>query len=178
MELNLWPNERKTAIGYQGRERFEVDYTPSAALQGFKGHIKIEDARLGGYNAFLEAVQKRDAGMGSLRSALERDPDVKNVEQELRRIDSESIEKFAGAAFEALGGEDPRQAIKVAVEVNRIIQSGKSKFEAIQEVVAAGLLEPPPQEAPTVPPGLEALMGGGGAEELPVSASLSEARGF
>ena len=180
MELNLWPNERKNITGYKGRERYEIEYTPSAALQGFKGQVKIEDARMGGYNAFLEAVQKKDAGMASLRTVLEKDPDIRNVEEELNRIDSESVEKFVNAAFEALGGTDPLTAIKASAEVKKRIDSGKSKFDAIQEVIAAGLLEPPaPPDAmaggmPPIPP---ELMGALGGEEMPTD-SLTAARGF
>lgn len=175
IELNLWPNERKTVVGYRGRERFEVDYTPSAALQGFKGHIKIEEPRMGGYNAFLEAVQKKDAGMASLRDVLERDPDVRDVEQTIRRIESESVDTFVNAAFEALGGVDPLTAIKASAEIKRQIDQGKTKFEAIQEVINSGMLEPPqPQpDMAQLPPELT-----GGMPEASPMDSLTGARGF
>lgn len=181
MELNLWPNERKTIRGKQGKQSFEIDYTPSAALQGFKGHIKIEEARSGGYNAFLEAVQKKDAGLIDVRSVLEKDPDVDNVEDVLRRIGADSTEKFIEAGFEALGGQDPLLAIRAASEVLRKINDGKTKAEAIQEVIEEGMLEPPtPPEVPGaeglppgMPPELAALLGGGGGlPELPPAGVL------
>lgn len=166
MELNLWPNERKTVRGRNGKTSFEIDYTPSAALQGFKGHIKIEDARLGGYNAFLEALQKHEAGMIDLDTVLERDPDIRDVKATKRRIEKEQTEKFANAAFEALASQDPLLAIRAANEVMKRIDTGKSRSQAIQEVIDEGLLEPPaPPEAEMaqaggIPPELAAMMGG------------------
>lgn len=156
MEMNLWPNERKKAFGRKGRSSFEVDYTPSVALSGFKGKVRLEEPRMGGYNAFLEAVQKKDAGMASLRSVIEKDPDVRDVEGEIRRIESESVDKFVSAAFEALGSQDPMTAIRAAVEVNKRIANGKSKAEAIQEIMEKGILAPPQPEPPPVP---EEMMG-------------------
>lgn len=182
-ELNLWPNERKTSHGRNGRQSYETDYTPSAALEGYKGRVKIEEPRLGGYNAFLEAVQKRDAGLLDLRSTLEKDPDVRDVEETIRRIDSEATEKFIAAGFEALGGQDPLLAIKAATRVNELIGKGSSKAEAIAKVIEEGMLEPPaPPEmadpmAGGLPPGMAEMLGGGMGEEMPVP-SLAEARGF
>lgn len=184
MEINLWPNDRRTARGRAIRQTFEIDYTPSVALAGYKGHVRIEDARPGGYNAFLESVQKRDAGMASLRDVLERDPDVRDVEATIRRIDSDATEKFMQAAFEALGGQDPLRAIDLTAELLKRIQGGKSKTEAIQDMKQEGLLAPPAPEVPEglpagaggLPPELQGLLGGGAPEEAPVG--LAQARGF
>jgi len=181
MELNLWPNERKTASGTKGKHSFEVEYTPSSALQGYRGKVKIEDARPDGYNAFLEAVQKKDAGLTSLRAVLEADPDVRDVEERINQIESESVEAFVNAAFEGLGAADPLTAIKAASKIKELIDSGKSKFEAIQEVINQGMLEPPaPEMEPGMgggmPPELAALMGGGMPPGAPPS--LEMARGF
>lgn len=180
MELNLWPNERKTSYGRNGRQSFEVEYTPSSALEGYLGRVKIEEPRLGGYNAFLEAVQKKDAGMLDLRSTLEKDPDIRDVEQVIRRIDSENNEKFAQAAFEALGGQDPLLAIRASAEIDKHIASGKSRFEAIQAVIESGLLEPPaPPEMPAGDP-MAALAALGGGQEMPAlpPGGLASARGY
>lgn len=180
MELNLWPNDKKTIVGKAGKANFEVDYIPNTALKGFKGRVRIEDARPGGYNAFLEAVQKHDAGMASLRDLLEADPDTGNVEETIRRIETEQTSGFLKAAFEGLGSSDPLQGMKLAAELLNRIQSGKSRDEAIQDMLAAGLLEPPapePEMGGALPPEVAAMLGGGG-EEMGAIPSLAEARGF
>lgn len=179
IELNLWPNERKTATGTKGRQAFEVEYTPSALLQDYKGYVRIEDARPGGYNAFIEATQKKDAQLMSAQTVMEQDPDVRDVEEERRRMALERNEDFVRAGFEALGSKDPLMAIKVAVAVNQLISSGKSEAEARQMVVEQGLLEPPPETEmalPELPPGLPAELAGAFAEGPPPS--LPAARGF
>lgn len=179
-ELNLWPNDKKTTYGRNGRQTYETDYTPASALEGFRGRVKIEEPRLGGYNAFLEAVQKRDAGMLDLRSTLEKDPDVRDVEQTIRRIDAEATEKFIQAAFEGAGAQNPLLAAKAGSKILDLINSGKSKAEAIKEVIESGMLEPPAPDPAVAPPGmppeLAAVMGGGGMETPPPS--LADARGF
>lgn len=185
IELNLWPNERKTARGRSGKSNFEIEYTPSAALQGYKGHVRIEDARPGGYNAFLEAVQKKDARMASLRDVLEADPDTRDVEATIQRIEQEDTEKFLQAGFEALGGQDPLMAIRASAELLKRQRNGKSKAEAIEEMTAEGFFEPPAPEEGATPqllPELMAAMGGAppGMEEtaaLPPG-GLTGARGF
>lgn len=175
MELNLWGNERKSASGRKGRDGFDIDYTPSVALRGFQGKVSIEDPRAGGYQAFLEALQKKDAGMTSLRAVLEADPDTRDVEARLREIQMEETDKFIEAGFQALGGQDPVLAIKAASEVNRLISEGKTKAQAIQEVIDKGMLTPPQPELPAgAPPELAALMGGGPAGVPP---SLESIRG-
>lgn len=179
MEMKLWPNDKKTISARNGKQNFEVTYTPSSALGDYVGHVSIEDARPGGYNAFLEAVQKKDAGMASLRDLLEADPDTRDVENTIRRIEAEQTEKFIGAGFEALGGQDPLMAIRASAEVLKRINNGKSKSEAILEVIAEGMLEPPAPEAMEaggMPPELAAMMGGGDMGMTPPS--LAEARGL
>lgn len=177
MEQNLWPNERKTAQGTRSKQTFEVDYIPSVHLEGYLGRIKIEPGMgLGGYQAKLDLMQHEQGGYISKQTLREMHPDIKNVQEETRRIEREQVEAFANAAFEALAASDPLTALKADFELMKQIQSGKSKFEAIQEVINKGLLEPPQQEMPgmpQLPPGLP------GSPELPgPPPSLPAARGF
>jgi hypothetical protein len=179
MELNLWPNDRKLTRGRSGKQNFEIEYTPSAALQGYKGHIRIEDARPGGYNAFLEAVQKKDAGMASLRDILEADPDTRDVEATIKRIEAQDTERFIQAAFEGLGGQDPLMAIRASAELLGRINNGKSRAEAITAMLEEGFFDPPaPEEQMGPPPELMAALGGGAPELGPGQPSLTAARGF
>lgn len=181
MELNLWPNERKTVTAKYGKRTTEVEYTPSTALAGYKGRVRVEDARPGGYNAFLEAVQKKDAGMASLQDVLERDPEVRDVQQTMRRIEQERNGEFAQSAFEALGGQDPLLAIRAAAEIDKRISSGQTRQKAIQDMAAEGFFDPPaPPDAmaggmPPIPP---ELMGMPGGEEMGLPGGLAGARGF
>lgn len=188
IETNLWPNERKTVTARKGKKTFEVDYTPSATFSGFKGHMKIEDARTGGYNAFLEAVQKKDAGMASLRDVLEADPNTGDVEATIRRIHGDQAGDFLKAAFEGAGSSDPLMGIKLSAELIKRLGEGKSRDEAIQDMLAEGLLEPPAPEAPPgmedgalppggLPPELAGLFGGAPPAGLTAVPSLNEALG-
>ena len=183
MELNLWPNEKKTIRGRNGKQTFEVDYTPSAALQGYRGHVRIEDARPGGYNAKLEAIQSHDAGLAPLIDVLEADPDVKNVQLTLRRLEAEQTGKFLQAAFEGMAAQDPIQAARLSIELLKRIRSGVSRDEAIASMAEEGMLEPPPPPPEEMmpggggglPPELAAMMGGGDMPALPPPADVARA---
>lgn len=180
MEINLWPNDRKTATGKRGKSSFETEYIPSVHLAGYEDRIKIEPGLgLGGYQAVLDYEQRYGAGLMSRRTFMEQVPDIRDAEEEIRRIESEEIEKSNSVAFEALAGVDPMTAIRANAEIKRLIdEDGISKFEAIRRVIESGLLQPPAPEAPPgVPPDLAALVGGGAPEALPPP-SLAAARGF
>ena len=180
MEMNLWPNEKKKAVGIKGKTPFEIDYTPITALRDYPGRIKIEQGfGLGGYQQTLDGMQRVQMGGMSLQTFMEMTPDIRDVGSEMRKIEAEQLSKFADAAFEASAASDPKTALKALAAIKERVDKGMSKFDAIQEVINAGLMDPPPApEAPMpgMPPELAAMMGGavGGATAPP----LSEARGF
>ena len=164
LEMNLWPNERKKAYGARnrGKEMFEVEYTPSAHLEGFRSRIKIEPGfGLGGYQATLEGLQKQQSGAISMRTLRELDPSIRDAEMETRRVEAESVERIADALIEARG---PSLSLAGVAKWKRYIDEGMSKFDALQKVSDEGLLEPQPDPAaapPGIPPEMAALMGGG-----------------
>lgn len=180
MEMNCWPNERKKAIGTKGKTPFEIDYTPITALRDYLGRIKIESGfGLGGYQQTLDGMQRVQMGGMSMQTFMEMTPDIRDVGGEMRKIEAEQLSKFADAAFEAAAAQDPKSALRALAEIKTRVDGGMAKFDAIQEVIQAGLLDPPqpdPAAAGGVPPELAALMGGAPPEMAPPS--LTEARGF
>lgn len=182
MEMNCWPNEKKKAIGTKGKTPFEIDYTPITALRDYLGRIKIEQGfGLGGYQQTLDGMQRVQMGSMSLQTFMEMTPDIRDVDVEIRKIESEQLSKFADAAFEASAASDPKTALKALSEIKSRVDKGMSKFDAIQEVIAAGLMDPPAPEAPPgmggLPPEIAAAMGGMSEGGLPPGMSLSEAVG-
>ena len=157
MERNLWPNERKTIQGKKGRASFEVDYVPGVHLDGYEGRVKIEPGfGLGGIQQSIEAIQKNGAGMLSKRTAIEYDPGVADVDEEMRRIQSEEMGEVLTGIMAAKGPELSITAVAAVIEK---INKGMDKVAAIREVSEEGLFDPPAPEPemPGLPPGLPAL---------------------
>lgn len=172
MERNLWPNEKKTVRGKTGRSAFEIDYVPSVHLDGFDGRVKIEFGfGLGGIQQSIEAIQKNGAGMLSKRTAIEYDMGVRDVDAEMRRIESEEMGEVLTQVMAAKG---ELLSLSALAAIIKKIESGKTKVEAITEAEEEGLFDPPPVEDPMMamaggapppgglPPELAAMMGGGG----------------
>jgi hypothetical protein len=181
MEINLWPLLEKTVRGKKTKEYYEVSYRPIVDLTDYKARIRVEhDGELGGYQGSLDRQQKMTSGSLSRLTAMERDPDVRDVQQELRRIEIEDVSRLLDQVIAAKG-----ETLTVAglIRVQELISEGKTKQEAYRQAESEGVLEPPPPpvEAP-VPGGpapediMSMLGGGGGAEEPPID--LATARGY
>ena len=181
MEIKLWPNEERTLRGKRAKEYFEVSYRPITDLVDYKARIRVEhDGELGGYQGSLDRQQKMTSGMLSKRSAMERDPDVRDVGEEWRQIETEQLDALIDQVIAAKG---PELSVSGLLRVRALIGEGKTKAEAFQQVDEEGGFAPPPApEMPAEDPmaALAALGGGGmGGEDMPVlPGGLAGARGF
>lgn len=178
MEINLWPLDKKTVRGKKGKEYHEVSYRPITDLAEYKARIRVEhDGELGGYQGSLDRQQKFTTGFMSRQTAMERDPDVRDVQSELHRIETESVDKLWDQVIAAKGPELNDAGVARWLE---IMGEGKSKLEAYRQAQEEGAFTPPaPPESPGAPAGglppelMEAMAG----EGMPAP-SLAEARGF
>ena len=181
MELNLWPLDKKTVRGKKGKGFYEVSYRPVTDLADYRARIRVEhDGELGGYQGSLDRQQKHTTGFMSRVTAMEKDPDVRDVQGEIHRIEMESVEKLLDQVIAAKGPELSDAGMARWLE---LMGEGKSKLEAYQQAQKEGAFAPP--APPPAPPGME-MPGGmppelaglmGGAPEGPMP-SLTEARGF
>lgn len=176
MEINLWPLEEKSVSGKRSKEYYEVSYRPIVDLDAYKARIRVEhDGELGGYQGSLDRQQKMTSGMLSKRSAMERDPDVKNVAEEWGQIETEQVDALIDQVIAAKG---PELSVGGLIRVRALIADGKTKAEAYEQVEKEGwFTPPPPPEMPAVPPDVMAQLGGQPAQPALPPGGLAEALG-
>lgn len=179
MDVNLWGNVRKQASGQNAREAFEVSYTPTVDLRGREFNWKVEPGiGLGGYQGKLEVLQELGAEQISEETALEQRDDIYEVEEELRRIESDRMKKLIrlqlGTAAQAQPGMPGSLQPGALAELLDRIEKGERLQQAMAEMDKALRLYvpmPPPQ------PDLSALAGAGG-ETAPVGPGSGNASAF
>lgn len=156
MEINLWPNEEKSVKGKRSKEYFEVNYRPITDLANYQARLRVEhDSELGGYQGSLDRQQKMTSGLLSKRTAMERDPDVRDVGEEWRQIESESLDSLIDQVIASKG---PELSVSGLIRVQQLVRDGMSKADAYAQVEKEGAFTPP---APAVDP-MAAAGGGGG----------------
>lgn len=179
MEINLWPLEKKSVRGKKGKGYYEVNYRPMTDLAEYKARIRVEhDGELGGYQGSLDRQQKVTSGLMPKRLAMEKDPDIRDVEARWQEMQMEQVDSLWDQTVAAQGPLLNPSGVARWLE---LMGEGKTKIEAYRQAEQEGAFTPPapPPEAAAAPPGtpdLAALMGGGGEEPVPMP--LAEARGF
>lgn len=180
MEINLWPLDKKSVRGKKNKGFYEVSYRPMTDLAEYKARIRVEhDGELGGYQGSLDRQQKMTSKMMSRLTAMEKDPDIRDVQAELLRIEKQEVDELWSQVVAAQGEALNPSGVARWLE---LMGEGKSKIEAYRQAETEGAFTPPPPPEPPMggaPPGMEdmaALMGGGGAPPMP-GTSMADALG-
>lgn len=167
MDINLWPNVKKEAVGFSSGTPFRVSYRPANALKGYEHAVRIKrSASVGGYQGEVMRMQKKGAGLMTLRHFLEEDEAI----EEPARYETElAIEKLTDIQY-ALFTQKAKGNVLRSDAIPKIIKLMQTKemswLEAAEELDKRGELDvPPPEEvAPeqtAIPPEIAMLMGGG-----------------
>lgn len=170
IDVRLWGDLQKRATGHRKNAAFSVTYRPNVDLRGHENDFRVEPGiGLAGYLGQLEIMQRVGAEMLSEDTALEQMPDIRNPQEEKRRIQGMRVEKlmFADLAGKAqMGLLIPGALAEIR---RRVLASGEDLFDVIESMEREGRLyvAPPPAApevagaapGPEVPP-IELLRGG------------------
>ena len=166
MDIALWGNMSKKAVGTRRNSAFRVNYVPSVHLRGREEDFRIEPGLgLGGYQGTLEIMQLVATELVSEDTALEQLEDVREPQEEKRRIQAMRTEKliFADLAAKAQSGLLMPGALG---EAKRRVLGGEDLFDVIDEMEKAGRLTAPQQPMMPGMPGAPPMPGGGGGEPI------------
>lgn len=174
MDVNVWGNMEKKAVGKRRNAAFRVNYVPSVHLREREEDFRVEPGLgLGGYQGTLEIMQLVSTEMLSEDTALEQLESVREPQEEKRRIQSDRLGKviFADLAAKAQQGILMPGALS---EIRRRVLAGEDLFEVLNAMEKAGMLT-----APQMPmmPGMEGMGGAPAAPGAPPIMPSMEALG-
>lgn len=169
MDINLWGNQKKSIYGdkpqrTKGQRSYDVTYIPNVDVRPFVTDIKVERGiGLGGYQGFLEGLQRLGAKVISRKTFFEQFSDYKDPVNEERRVQLDQLEEVM---WQKLIAQDQSGQLRMTAfaDIKKGVEDGKNIFDVVQELDKKGnLMAPPPEEmtgAPAGMPDLSSMLGG------------------
>jgi hypothetical protein len=152
MDVRLWGNVQKRATGRRKNAAFSVTYRPNVDLRGREDDFRVEaGVGLAGYLGKLEIMQLVGAEMMSEDTALEQLPDIRDPQEEKRRIQGMRVEKLMFADLAGKAGMGALVPGALAEIRRRVLRGGEDLFDVIEQLEREGRLYAVPQQAPGAP---------------------------
>lgn len=189
MDLNLWGDVSKRAVGTRKNARYNVPYRPRTILKGHESDFELNPGvGLAGYQGTLEIMQLVGAELMPEDDAFEQLESVKEPQATKRRIQADRMEKLIwatlGAKAQAPPGTPGGLKAGAMAKIRKETEGGKDLFDVIAELEASGELyesmaPPAPPGGPMGPGGPGAPPGGGGLDpNAPGAAGTGSAASF
>ena len=154
MDVNIWPNLKKTARGEKRAQAFITDYVPAVHLRGREDSFELEPGLgLAGYQGTLEIIQLYGAELIPEQDAVEQGEWTRDARGTIRRLQGDKLRKILYADLMQKAAAGILMDGAISEILRRVEGHGEDMNDVIEDMRKGGRLTVQPPAAPTGPAG-------------------------